>query len=117
MTQCQLADALHGVAIAWLPPTAPMLRIPYSLHRAPAQHLWWGRVGTVQKSCAYRLPKHFAGCTLESGQDHRMDTLDYVLLIGGILVFIFTIVMDVLLVREWIQKRTDKQKPPQRSDT
>jgi hypothetical protein len=46
-----------------------------------------------------------------------MDTLDYVLLIGGILVFIFTIVMDVLLVREWIQKRRDKQKPPENSDT
>ena len=46
-----------------------------------------------------------------------MDTLDYVLLIGGILVFIFTIAMDVLLVREWIQKRRDKQKPPHSSDT
>ncbi len=40
-----------------------------------------------------------------------MDTLDYVLAIGGVLVFIFTIVMDVLLVREWIKKRRDKQEP------
>ena len=62
------------------------------------------------------MPRRFAGCTLGSGQDHRMDTLDYVLLIGGILVFIFTIVMDVLLVREWIQKRRGKQKPPDSTD-
>jgi hypothetical protein len=46
-----------------------------------------------------------------------MDTLDYVLLVGGILVFIFTIVMDVLLVREWIQKRRSQQKPPDNADT
>jgi hypothetical protein len=54
---------------------------------------------------------------LEAGKICRMDTLDYVLAIGGVLVFIFTIVMDVLLVREWIQKRRDKQKPPESSDT
>ena len=54
---------------------------------------------------------------LEAGKIYRMDTLDYVLAIGGVLVFIFTIVMDVLLVREWIQKRRDKQKPPESSDT
>ena len=53
---------------------------------------------------------------LEAGKICRMDTLDYVLLIGGILVFIFTIVMDVLLVREWIRRRRDKQKPPEPSD-
>lgn len=46
-----------------------------------------------------------------------MDTLDYILFIGGILVFIFTIVMDVLLVREWMQKRRDKQKPPDNTAT
>ncbi|MDM7999504.1 MAG: hypothetical protein QUS33_05750 [Dehalococcoidia bacterium] len=46
-----------------------------------------------------------------------MDTLDYVLFIGGIFVFIFTIVMDVLLVREWIQKRKAKEKPPGSSQT
>jgi len=46
-----------------------------------------------------------------------MDTLDYVLLIGGILVFIFTIVMDVLLVREWIEKRKGKRKPPDSTGT
>jgi hypothetical protein len=45
-----------------------------------------------------------------------MDTLDYILLIGGILVFIFTIVMDVLLIREWMQKRRDRQKPPEPPD-
>jgi hypothetical protein len=53
---------------------------------------------------------------LEAGKICRMDTLDYVLAIGGVLVFIFTIVMDVLLVREWIQKRRDKQKPPESPD-
>jgi hypothetical protein len=53
---------------------------------------------------------------LEAGGIIRMDTLDYVLLIGGVLVFIFTIVMDVLLVREWIKKRRDRQEPPEPSD-
>ncbi len=53
---------------------------------------------------------------LEADGIIRMDTLDYVLLIGGVLVFIFTIVMDVLLVREWMQKRRDKQEPPEPSD-
>jgi len=53
---------------------------------------------------------------LEAGGIIRMDTLDYVLLIGGVLVFIFTIVMDVLLVREWIKKRRDRQEPPERPD-
>jgi hypothetical protein len=41
----------------------------------------------------------------------RMDTWDYILAIGAVFVFIFTIVMDVLLVREWIKKRRDKQEP------
>jgi hypothetical protein len=40
-----------------------------------------------------------------------MNTWDYVLAIGAVLVFIFTIVMDVLLVREWIKKRRDEQEP------
>ena len=40
-----------------------------------------------------------------------MDTWDYVLAIGAVIVFIFTIVMDVLLAREWIKKRRDKQEP------
>ncbi len=53
---------------------------------------------------------------LEAGGIVGMDTLDYVLAVGGVLVFIFTIVMDVLLVREWIQKRRDKQEPPEPSD-
>ena len=76
-----------------------------------------GRFFTERKSRHFRLPKRFAGCTLGSGQYHTMDTLDYVLLIGGILVFIFTIVMDVLLVREWIEKRKGKQKPPDSTGT
>lgn len=46
-----------------------------------------------------------------------MDTLDYVLFIGSIFVFIFTVVMDILLVREWIQKRRTKQKPPETPET
>ena len=46
-----------------------------------------------------------------------MGTWDYVLVIGTIFVFVFTIVMDVLLMREWIQKRREKQRPPERSDT
>jgi hypothetical protein len=45
-----------------------------------------------------------------------MDNLDYVLAVGGVLVFIFTIVMDVLLVREWIRKRQDKQEPHEPSE-
>jgi FtsH-binding integral membrane protein len=42
-----------------------------------------------------------------------MDNLDYILAVGGVLVFIFTIVMDVLLIREWIRKRREKQEPPE----
>ncbi len=53
---------------------------------------------------------------MEAGGIVRMDTLDYVLAVGGVLVFIFTIVMDVLLVREWISKRRDKQEPPEPSE-
>jgi hypothetical protein len=45
-----------------------------------------------------------------------MDILDYILIIGGVFVLVFTIVMDILLVREWIRKRRDKQKPPEPSD-
>jgi len=41
-----------------------------------------------------------------------MDCWDYVLIIGSVFVLIFTIVMDILLVREWIRKRRDKQEPP-----
>ena len=100
-------------------PTTVTLRTPSqpATFRAPALHLYSIRSRTVRKSRCFRLPKHFAGCTLGTGQAHSMDTLDYVLLIGGILVFIFTIVMDVLLVREWMQKRKGKQKPPESSDT
>ena len=53
---------------------------------------------------------------MEAGGIVRMDNLDYVLAVGGVLVFIFTIVMDVLLVREWIQKRRDKQDPHEPSE-
>lgn len=45
-----------------------------------------------------------------------MDTWDYVLITGSVFVLIFTIVMDVLLVREWIRKRRDKQEPTEPSD-
>jgi hypothetical protein len=45
-----------------------------------------------------------------------MDTWDYILAIGAVFVFIFTIVMDVLLVREWIKKRRDKQEPHKPSE-
>jgi hypothetical protein len=45
-----------------------------------------------------------------------MDILDYILIIGSVFVLVFTIVMDVLLVREWIRKRRDKQDPPEPSD-
>jgi hypothetical protein len=45
-----------------------------------------------------------------------MDILDYILIIGSVFVLIFTIVMDVLLVREWIRKRRDNQEPPEPSD-
>ena len=45
-----------------------------------------------------------------------MDILDYILIIGGVFVLVFTIVMDVLLVREWNSKRRDKQEPPEPSD-
>jgi hypothetical protein len=45
-----------------------------------------------------------------------MDILDYILIIGGVFVLVFTIVMDVLLVREWMRKRRDKQEPPEPSD-
>jgi len=45
-----------------------------------------------------------------------MDTWDYVLTVGSVFVLIFTIVMDVLLVREWIKKRRDKLEPPNPSD-
>ena len=45
-----------------------------------------------------------------------MDILDYILIIGGVFVLIFTIVMDVLLVREWMQKRRDKQDPHEPSE-
>jgi hypothetical protein len=45
-----------------------------------------------------------------------MDILDYILIIGGVFVLVFTIVMDILLVREWIRKRRDKQEPPEPSD-
>jgi hypothetical protein len=41
-----------------------------------------------------------------------MDTWDYVLTVGSVFVLIFTVVMDVLLVREWIKKRRDKPEPP-----
>jgi len=44
-----------------------------------------------------------------------MDTWDYILIIGSIFVLIFTIVMDVLLVREWMRKRRDRQEPPEPS--
>jgi hypothetical protein len=46
-----------------------------------------------------------------------MDAWDYILLIGAILVFAFTIVMDVLLIREWMKKRRDKQEPPSGLDS
>jgi len=45
-----------------------------------------------------------------------MDTLDYVLAIAGVFVFIFTIVMDILLVREWMIKRRHRQEPSEKSD-
>jgi hypothetical protein len=45
-----------------------------------------------------------------------MDILDYILIIGSVFVLVFTIVMDVLLVREWIRRRSDKQEPPEPSD-
>jgi hypothetical protein len=45
-----------------------------------------------------------------------MDILDYILIIGSVFVLVFTIVMDVLLVREWMRKRRDKQEPPEPSD-
>ena len=45
-----------------------------------------------------------------------MDILDYILIIGGVFVLVFTIVMDILLVREWIRKRSDQQEPPEPSD-
>ncbi len=38
-----------------------------------------------------------------------MGVWDYILIIGSIFVFVFAIVMDVLLVREWLQKRRDRQ--------
>jgi len=53
---------------------------------------------------------------LKAGRDQRMDTWDYVLTVGSVFVLIFTIVMDVLLVREWIKKRRGKLEPPNPSD-
>jgi hypothetical protein len=53
---------------------------------------------------------------LKADGDQRMDTWDYVLTVGSVFVLIFTIVMDVLLVREWIRRRRDKQEPPEPSD-
>ncbi len=41
-----------------------------------------------------------------------MGAWDYILIIGSIFVLIFTLVCDVLLIREWIKKRRDKQEPP-----
>jgi hypothetical protein len=38
-----------------------------------------------------------------------MGMWDYILVIGSVFVFVFAIVMDVLLVREWLQKRRDRQ--------
>lgn len=38
-----------------------------------------------------------------------MGIWDYILVIGSVFVFVFAIVMDVLLVREWLQKRRDRQ--------
>ncbi len=46
-----------------------------------------------------------------------MGTWDYILIIGTVFVFVFSIVMDVLLFREWLQKRRDRQKnagPPKK---
>ena len=37
-----------------------------------------------------------------------MGTWDYILILGSVLVFVFTIVMDVLLVVQWIKKRGDR---------
>jgi hypothetical protein len=45
-----------------------------------------------------------------------MDSWDYILTVGSIFVLIFTIVMDVLLVREWMRKRREKQEPPKPPD-
>lgn len=39
-----------------------------------------------------------------------MGVWDYVFIIGSIFVFVFVAVMDVLLLREWLQKRRDRQK-------
>ncbi len=39
-----------------------------------------------------------------------MGVWDYVFIIGSIFVFVFVFVMDVLLLREWLQKRRDRQK-------
>ena len=46
-----------------------------------------------------------------------MGVWDYVFIIGSIFVFVFVAVMDVLLLREWLQKRRDRQKnagPPKK---
>ncbi len=46
-----------------------------------------------------------------------MGAWDYVMIVGTIFVFVFAITMDVLLLREWLQKRRDRQKsagPPKR---
>lgn len=39
-----------------------------------------------------------------------MGMWDYIFIIGSIFVFVFVAVMDVLLLREWLQKRRDRQK-------
>lgn len=53
---------------------------------------------------------------MEFGGILGMDTWDYILAVGAIFVFIFTIVMDVLLVRELIKKHRDKQEPHEPPD-
>ena len=37
-----------------------------------------------------------------------MGFWDYVFIIGTVFVFVFVIVMDVFLLREWLQKRRDR---------
>lgn len=44
-----------------------------------------------------------------------MHAWDYVLAIGFFFVLAFTVVIDILLIRELIQKRRNKQDPPRSS--
>lgn len=38
-----------------------------------------------------------------------MGVWDYIFIIGTVFVFVFAIFMDVLLLREWLQKRRDRR--------